>query len=248
MIVAIDGPAGAGKSTVCRLLANRLGYVYLDTGAMYRAVAWALREDGFLFEGGPPEAKRLFRLPLRFAVESGALAVYHEGRPLQEELRQPDISGLASVVSQFPSVRTFLTERQRALAAESSIVAEGRDMTTVVFPDAALKVYLTADLPTRVARRMAEYAGKGIAIEYSVLEQQVRERDGADEQRDMAPLRPAPDAVFLDTSRMDVSEVLERLQELVCDTTREAFGGRTAGMSPCKSRRMGGSSEGGSSG
>lgn len=232
MIVAIDGPAGAGKSTVCRLLATRLGYVYLDTGAMYRAVAWALRQDGVDFEGGPPEEERLSRLPLRFAVEKGVLVVYYDGRILQEELRQPDMSRLASIVSRFACVRTFLTHRQRALASESGMVAEGRDMTTVVFPDAALKVYFTADLATRVERRMAEYAGKGVAIEYSELERQVRERDEADEQRDVAPLRPAPDAVFLDTSRMDVSEVLKRLLDLISDRIRDETNGSVPGDAP----------------
>jgi len=214
---------------VCRLLAKKLGYLYLDTGAMYRAAAWALHREYFDFEGNPPKAEHLSLLPLRFAVQRGALVVYYDGKILEDELRQPEMSRLASFVSQFETVRTFLTLHQRALASESGIVAEGRDMTTVVFPNATLKVYLTADLPTRAERRMAEYAGKGVALEYSVLEAQVRERDEADEQRSLAPLRPAADAVYLDTSRMDVSQVVDRLLDLVSEKAMEESGPDAAG-------------------
>lgn len=229
MIIAIDGPAGAGKSTVCRLLAKKLGYVYLDTGAMYRAIAWALRREDFDFEGQPPKAEHLSRLPLHFAVQRGALVIRYNGKILEDEIRQPEMSRLASFVSQFETVRTFLTLHQRALASESGIVAEGRDMATVVFPNAALKVYLTADLPTRAERRMAEYAEKGVAIEYSVLEAQVRERDAADEQRYIAPLRPAADAVYLDTSQMDISQVVDCLMDLVSEKAMEESGPDEAG-------------------
>jgi CMP/dCMP kinase len=229
MIIAIDGPAGAGKSTVCRLLAEKLEYVYLDTGAMYRATAWALRREGFDFEGQPPKAAHLSRLPLRFAVQRGALVIHYAGKILEDELRQPEMSQLASLVSKLETVRTFLTLHQRALASESGIVAEGRDMATVVFPNAALKVYLTADLPTRAERRQAEYAEKGIAIEYSVIEAEVRERDEADKRRCIAPLRLADDAVRLDTSRMDVPQVVERLLKLVSEKAKEESGPDAAG-------------------
>jgi cytidylate kinase len=157
----------------------------------------------------------LSRLPLRFAMEDGALVITHEGRRLEEELRDPDITRYASRFSQLQSVRTFLMDWQRRLGAEGNVVAEGRDMSTVVFPDAPVKVFLTADLPTRTTRRMAEYRQKGIPIEYSVLEAQIRERDEADRNRPIAPLRPAPDAVILDTSALEIAEVVQALRDLV---------------------------------
>jgi cytidylate kinase len=215
MIIAIDGPAGAGKSTVCRILARELGYTYLDTGAMYRAIAWALLQNGLNAEEAAGLDETLARLPLSFTVERGALSIHYEGRPLGEELRPPEITRHASRISQISSVRAFLTEWQRRLAAEGKVVAEGRDMTTVVFPDAPVKVFLTADLSTRARRRHAEYLSKGIAIDFSSLEDQIRSRDAADQARELAPLRAAPDALVLDTSSMDISEVVNSLMQFI---------------------------------
>jgi cytidylate kinase len=215
MIIAIDGPAGAGKSTVCKMLAKELGYTYLDTGAMYRAIAWALLKNGLNAEESAGLDKTLARLPLSFTVEKGALSIRYEGGQLGEELRPPEITRHASRISRISSVRAFLTEWQRRLAADGKVVAEGRDMTTVVFPDAPVKVFLTADLPTRARRRQAEYLSKGITIDFSALEDQIRSRDAADQARELAPLRAAPDALVLDTSNMDISEVVNSLRELI---------------------------------
>ena len=215
MIVAIDGPAGAGKSTVCRLLANELGYTYLDTGAMYRAIAWVLLRNGMRAEESSGLDETLSRLPLSFTVERGALTIYYEGRQLGEELRPPEVTQHASRVSGLSSVRTFLTEWQRRLAAGGKVVAEGRDMTTVVFPDAPVKVFLTADLGTRARRRQAEYLSKGISVDFAGLEEQIRARDAADQARALAPLRAAPDALVLDTSNMEISEVVNSLLRFV---------------------------------
>ncbi len=219
MIIAIDGPAGAGKSTVCRLLAKELGYVYLDTGAMYRALAWALLEEGLTCKEESQWAKYLPDLSLRFAIKEGVLTISYRGKPLEEELRQPEIAQKASRISQSASVRTFLTHWQRTLALDGRIVAEGRDMGTVVFPYAPVKVFLTADLATRTKRRMAQYLEKGISVEYSALEAQIRERDEADQKRALAPLKPAQGALLLDTSGMDISGVMTRLLEFVLEKT-----------------------------
>lgn len=211
MVIAIDGPAGAGKSTVSRQLARELGFIYLDTGAMYRAVAWALRRED-LRHGEPSlTLDALSQLPLQFQMVGGELVVVYRGKRLGDELRDPEITNMASRISQNPVIREFLTGQQRRLASEGDVVAEGRDMTTVVFPDSPIKVFLTADLATRAQRRQIEYRQKGLEIEYELLEAQIRARDEADQQRSVAPLRPSADAFLLDTSQLDASEVLAQL-------------------------------------
>jgi CMP/dCMP kinase len=211
MIIAIDGPAGAGKSTVCKLLAQTLGYVYLDTGAMYRAVAWALLEEATPVEDERDLRERLQSLPLRFTLNGGALHIHHGSRALGEELRTQEMAQRASEVSRLPPVREFLTEWQRRLSLKGDVIAEGRDVTTVVFPDAPVKVFLTADLSARAHRRQAEYRSKGISLDYSLVASQMKERDDADTQRALAPLRPAPEAYILDTTGLTVQEVLQKL-------------------------------------
>ena len=215
MVIAVDGPAGAGKSTVCRLLAEALKYTYLDTGAMYRAVAWALSQENTADSNAAIDAQWLYQLHLRFDIENRSLIVYHNDKRLEEELRQPEMSQAASRISQTAAVRAFLTQWQRKLAQKVDLVAEGRDMATVVFPDAPFKVYLTADLATRAKRRFLEYQQKEIPIDYSILETQIRDRDQADQQRDLAPLRPAPGALVLDTTGQGIDEVVRRLLQFV---------------------------------
>lgn len=227
MIVTVDGPAGAGKSTVCRLLAKALGFTYLDTGAMYRAVAWAWLQASAerhgrgagsstsLLMDGPPDEETLRELPLTFGIEKGSMTIHHHETKLEQQIRSEEISRLSSQFSQEACVRLFLTDRQRRLAEKGDIVAEGRDMGSVVFPDAAVKVYLTASLRARTLRRQAEYEQRGEPVDYSVLEAEIRARDERDSGRRLAPMRPADDAVLVDTSDLSIPEVVSLLEELV---------------------------------
>lgn len=220
MIVTIDGPAGAGKSTVSRRLAGILGYVYLDTGAMYRAVAWAMSLEGVDCDDEEAVSRALPCLPLEFNLSGGALRITHGGRVLGDELRGPDVTRWSSRVSRYRAVRSFLTGWQRRLGALGNLVAEGRDMGSVVFPEAEAKVFLTASVETRARRRFEEYLEKGLHVESSVLEKQIRDRDHADASRELAPLRPADGAELVDTSEMGIEDVLKRLAEYVQSCSR----------------------------
>jgi len=221
-IVAIDGPSGAGKSTVARAVARRLGFLYLDTGALYRAVGLKAREAGL----DPTDDAAMARLceALDLAVragEDGATRVVLDGRDVTGELRTEAVSALASAVSAQPSVRARLLGLQRDAGARGGIVMDGRDVGTVVFPDAKVKVFLDADPGERARRRHAELAGKGGAADAGATLRAVTERDAADRGRALAPLVQAPDAVRIDTTRMDLEAVIDR----VCDLVRAASGG-----------------------
>jgi cytidylate kinase len=205
MVIAIDGPAGAGKSTVARALATELGATYLDSGAMYRSVALAAIRAGADLDDGAALGRVVSALELSL---SGS-AVVLDGDDVSEQIRAPDVSRAASRVSVHAEVRAAMVERQRALVAEGDWVAEGRDIGTVVVPRAELKVYLTADPDERARRRAAE-SGE-VAAE--VLAAQA-ERDRRDESREHGALRPADDAVRIDTSGLDVREVVQRIIEL----------------------------------
>ncbi len=204
MIIAIDGPAGAGKSTVARRLAERLGVRYLDTGAMYRAVTWlALRDDISLEDG-----ERLGELAAAHPVEldeGGHVAI--AGEDVTSAIRDPRIDRAVPVVAQHPQVRAVMRERQRELASEADAVMEGRDIGTVVAPGAAVKVYLTAEEGVRATRRQSERPDIGA----DALATDLRLRDESDASR----MEPAVDAVFIDTSELDVDGVVSLIEELV---------------------------------
>ena len=209
MIVAIDGPAGAGKSTVARALAARLGFRYLDTGAMYRALAWlALRYELPLDRG--PELAALAREHL---VEFDAAGRVHvDGTDVTASIREPKIDRLVPVVARHRDVRQVMRERQRALGAVGDSVIEGRDIGTVVVPGADVKVYLIADAEERARRRVAERPGIGA----DALATDLRLRD----ERDATNMKPAPDAVLIDTTELRVDEVVDRVEQLVRERRR----------------------------
>jgi CMP/dCMP kinase len=221
VLVAIDGPAGAGKSTVARALAHELGFTYLNSGAMYRCVALAALERGRgelpEREGALGEIARALTIKLRGGAELGASGlVLLDGRDVSDAIRAPEVSGAASVVAADPAVRDALVAKQRELIAHGDLVAEGRDIGTVVAPDAELKVFLTADPRERARRRAAEL---GTDIETVLAEQTMR--DERDTVRAHSPLQAAPDAVVLDTTGLSVEEVVQAIVELVEDRAWE---------------------------
>lgn len=211
MIIAIDGPAGAGKSTVARRLADRLGFQFLDTGAMYRAVAWAAAQRRLPWDH-PEQLARLAR-QLRLEIDGDRVLV--DGVDVSQQIRTAQITALTRYAANNPEVRAHLVQLQRRLAQGRNIVSEGRDQGTVVFPDACCKFYLTASPQERARRRLAQMAARGETACYDeVLAQQI-ERDRSDSQREVGPLKAAADAVHVDTDGLSVDEVVDRLERLV---------------------------------
>jgi cytidylate kinase len=208
-VVAIDGPGGAGKSTTARAVAARLGLSYLDTGALYRCVALRAVEKGLALDDGPRIAEIARRLDVRFAAGSDRVTL--GDRDVTTEIRTPEMSQAASKVSALPPVREALVELQRRSAHAPGTVAEGRDMGTVIFPDARLKVFLDATVDERARRRAADLRGLGRDDAIEEVRAQLAERDARDSGRAVAPLRRAPDAVVLDTTDLAFEEVVDRI-------------------------------------
>lgn len=211
MIVTIDGPAGSGKSTVARRLAARLGFRFLDTGAMYRAVAWACTRDGVPWDAAEQVAETARRV--RFEWRGERLLV--DGTDVSEAIRTAEFARGASEVAVNPAVREELVLRQRAFAAEGNVVSEGRDQGTVVFPRAECKFFLTADPEERAMRRQLELSRAGEEVELADLVAQIVDRDHRDASRAVAPLRPADDALVVDTTGIPFDGVVDRLERLV---------------------------------
>ena len=208
--VAIDGPAGAGKSTAARRVADALGYTYVDTGAMYRALAWAVLDT----KTDAQDADAVGALAERLEVRLEPGRVFAGGREVTGQIRTPEISRLTSPLSALPRVRTRMVALQQAMARAGGVVMEGRDIGTVVLPDAEVKVFLTASPSERVRRRQEELEARGVPVQTEQLTQEIAERDARDAGRDVAPMRPAPDAVVLDSDTLSVEEVVERILAL----------------------------------
>lgn len=214
-IVAIDGPVGAGKSTVARAVAQRLKFRHVDTGAMYRSVAWAALDRGVDLHDEAAVTALARSLRIEFVTHAGGQRVLVDGRDVTEAIRTPQVSDGASVVSVYPGVREAMVAVQRRLGAEGGVVMEGRDIGTVVFPDAEVKVFLDASLDERARRRFEELQARGAAVDFASVRAAEEERDRRDRTRNHSPLRRAPDAVVIDSTHVPVDEVVDRIVKLV---------------------------------
>ena len=210
-VITIDGPTGSGKSTVSRLLAKRLSYPYLDTGAMYRVVALALKRAGIGLHNKASISKICSELDIRFVPEGDATKVYLGKEDVTEAIREPDIDLLASDVSALEVVRAAMTRLQRKIGSQGPLVAEGRDMGTVVFPDAQHKFYVHASLEVRVDRRFQERLSRGEPISREKVKEDLIRRDDQDMNRSLAPLKPAKDATIIDTTELTLDQVVEKI-------------------------------------
>jgi cytidylate kinase len=212
MIIAIDGPSGAGKGTLARALAEALQYRHVDTGAMYRAVAWKAQHDGVALDDEP----HLVALAARASIEQQDGVIRIDGHDVTQAIRTPEIDKAAATVARLPAVRTILVARQRALGAERRVVMEGRDIGTVVFPQADVKVYLDASEEERARRRAADPAhSSGRTAGLAAVQSDLQARDRSDTTRAVAPLTLAEDAIYIDTTGRPAREVVEQVMRIV---------------------------------
>ena len=211
IVVAIDGPAGAGKSTIAKLAAEKLGYAYIDTGAMYRSVAWKFLQTGKPFDEDFISGLSKTML-IDFKPEAKINRVFVDGT---EGTRTPEVTAIVSRVAAIGAVREAMVDQQRRMGEAGGVLMDGRDIGTVVFPNAQLKIFLTASVEERARRRYAEMVAKGQQVDLQQLQADIAERDKQDSERAISPLRQAEDALLLDTSDMGISEVTERILQLV---------------------------------
>lgn len=214
-IVAIDGPAGAGKSTVAKKLADHLGYAFLDTGALYRTVAWLAKSSGIAWTDAAALERLAIGLDIAFRKEGNQNLVFANSVDVTSDIRSPSISSGASQVSALPEVRQALLGLQRKVSLSQSVVAEGRDVGTVVFPKAQAKFFLTANLETRARRRTNELLSAGKDVDFHRVRAEIQERDERDSQRHVAPLIKAQDAVEIDTSEKTPEALVEQMASIV---------------------------------
>jgi len=214
VVIAIDGPAGAGKSTVAKGLAQLLNYVYVDTGAMYRAITFIVLRNNV-----EDEIDEIIKIAneadIKLRFENGVTRVFVNGEEVTENIRTPEVNGKVSDVSKIPEVREQMVKIQRKLGENTNIIAEGRDTTTVVFPDATIKVYLTASLDERVKRRHKELVEKGMNLSFEEVKENIIQRDRIDSSREASPLIKADDAVEVDSTNMTIPDEIYKILEMI---------------------------------
>ena len=212
--IAIDGPSGAGKSSVAKALSKKMGIVYVDTGALYRTVGYYIRSVGADPKSADEVTPHLKDINIEVKYENGTQCVYLNGENLGDKIREPEISMYASAVSAIPAVRAFLLETQKSVARANNVVMDGRDIGTVILPDAEVKIFLTASVECRAMRRVLELKEKGMEAKYEDVLAEMIERDNNDRNRDVAPAVAAEDAVVLDNSELTMEETLEKIIEI----------------------------------
>ncbi|EGR0670654.1 (d)CMP kinase [Vibrio vulnificus] len=214
-VVTVDGPSGAGKGTLCMLLSKKLGFQLLDSGAIYRVLALAAIHHGVDTESEDALVPLATHLDVQFVAEGDLVKVILEGEDVSKELRKEETGMAASKVAALPRVREALLRRQRAFEAEPGLVADGRDMGTVVFPNAKAKIFLDASAEERAHRRLKQLQDKGLDVRFDDLLSEIQERDDRDRNRPVAPLRPAEDALVLDSTSMSIDEVVEKALQYI---------------------------------
>lgn len=224
--IAIDGPSGAGKSTISRKAAEIFGFIYVDTGAIYRTIGLASKIRGISLDDKAAVMEMLTKLNIELKYnESGEQHMYLDGKDVSRDIRLPEVSMLASKVSAIPEVRNFLVDMQRDMAKKYDVIMDGRDIGTVILPDADLKIFLTADVNDRARRRYEELRTKGMIKPFDEVLAEMKQRDEQDTLRAAAPLKAAEDAVMLDTSGNTLEQSIAEVCRLIADRTGRRFGG-----------------------
>lgn len=224
--IAIDGPSGAGKSTISRKAAEIFGFIYVDTGAIYRTIGLASKIRGISLDDKAAVMEMLTKLNIELKYnEAGEQHMYLDGKDVSRDIRLPEVSMLASKVSAIPEVRAFLVDMQRDMAKKYDVIMDGRDIGTVILPDADLKIFLTADVNDRAQRRYEELRTKGMIKPFDEVLAEMKQRDEQDTLRAAAPLKAAEDAVILDTSGNTLEQSIAEVCRLIADRTGRRFGG-----------------------
>ena len=212
--IAIDGPAGAGKSTIAKQLAKELSFIYVDTGAMYRSMALYFMRNGIAKEDEAAISDACKTVEVSIAYENGEQQVLLNGENVSKEIRKEEVGKMASATSVYKEVRTKLVELQQKLAADKDVIMDGRDIGTCVLPNAQVKIYLTASVETRAERRYQELQEKGVACDLEVIKKDIADRDYQDMHREISPLKQAEDAILVDSSDMGIEEVVETIKHI----------------------------------
>ena len=218
--IAIDGPSGAGKSTLAKMLAKKLGYIYVDTGALYRSIGLYMFDSGINPQDKDAVIEALSNIKIELRFENGTQKVYLNGTDVKDRIRLPEMSMYASLTSAIPEVRAFLLDIQKDMAKKNNVIMDGRDIGTVILPDAQVKIFLVASSETRAKRRYKELAEKGIETSYEEVLSDIIKRDENDSTRAVAPAVAAPDAVLLDSSDMNADEALDAALKIIEDKIR----------------------------